>query len=58
MARAITWLPVRLGRFRDRYAVESLASGELPADAVLDEWQLVATMIVGRGVCALALSST
>jgi hypothetical protein len=56
--RAVFWLPVRVGRFRDRYAVESLASGELPANAVLDEWRLVAMTIVGCGVCALALSST
>jgi hypothetical protein len=38
-----------------RPAVESPASRELPADAVLDDWQLVRTMIAGDSVCALAL---
>lgn len=46
---------VLFGLFRYWYVVEELDGGESPTDALLADWQLLATVVVWVGACAWAL---
>ncbi|MBP8936853.1 MAG: decaprenyl-phosphate phosphoribosyltransferase [Agrobacterium sp.] len=46
---------VLFGLFRYWYVVEELDSGESPTDALLADWQLLATVVLWVGCCAWAL---
>jgi len=46
---------VLFGLFRYWYVVDKLDGGESPTDALLADWQLLATVVVWVGTCAWAL---
>lgn len=46
---------VLYGLFRYWFIVESLEGGESPTDALFSDWQLIVTLIVWTGICALSI---
>ena len=49
---------VLFGLFRYWYVVETLGGGESPTDALMSDWQLLATVLSWAGICAWTLSQS